>query len=73
MGLMAVPSADIQRQARREFVGKGDVVGVGVSSEQKLMFLLKQESPESKTMIEQWAKQRQLNIEFLVVGEDLLS
>ena len=61
----------LQQEASHLFLGRGSVVGVGISEEAdrgELMFLLSNDRNETRIQVSEWARQRQVDVEFLVTG-----
>ncbi len=67
---MSTLMENLKEQAKKEFLGRGTVVGVGVTDEggEKLVFLLEQESPRTRRHILNWARQHSVKVLFLVTG-----
>lgn len=57
-------------QAKREFLGREPVVGVGLAGS-KLAFLLHHSSRESEAEIQRWAAQRDIGFEISVTGANV--
>ena len=57
-----------RNQAQQEFLGRGPVIGVGIAGEEgdKLLFLLRDNSPAAKDEILAWAEERRVEVTFQV-------
>ncbi len=67
---MSASLEGLRKQAKKEFLGRGSVVGVGLTKEadDELVFLLEKESPGTQTDILNWASQHDVRVKFLFTG-----
>lgn len=64
----------LRHEARDQFLGDGDIVGVAESDEiEGLVFVLKRPSRTSEQRIKRWAGVNGVNVHFFVVGRPRLS
>jgi hypothetical protein len=68
---MSNPIETLQEQAKHAFVGRGPVLGVGVTEDagDRLIFLLRENSPSAEREIASWACEHSVGVEFLVTGQ----
>jgi hypothetical protein len=61
----------LRGEAKRRFLGRGAVVGVGVTDgrEKALVFLLRKDSASTRNRVLNWARRRGARVRFIVTGE----
>jgi hypothetical protein len=64
------PVEMLQQLATSEFLGRGPIVGVGISanSAEGLIFFLEAESVATERTVQDWAQEHNVRVEFLVSG-----
>jgi len=61
----------LQCEAKDLFLGKGAVVGVGIAEEAgdgRIEFLLSENRPQTRELVEAWAARRNVSVGFLTTG-----
>jgi len=60
----------LQRLATRQFLGRGPIVGVGITANRSegLIFFLEVESMATERAVRDWARKHDVHVEFLVSG-----
>jgi hypothetical protein len=68
---MADPIENLKKEAKTVFVGRGPVLGVGVTEDagERLIFLLREASPSAEQEIKIWAEEHSVGVEFMVTGQ----
>ncbi len=67
---MANPIESLKKEAKTAFVGRGPVLGVGITedTDERLVFLLREASPSAEQEITSWAEEHSVGVEFMVTG-----
>src|SRR5262249_38304587 len=65
---MAVSIESVREEAQKQFLGKGSVIGVGITGDDEhgLLFLLRENSQAAKTQILSWASNLHVTVSFRV-------
>jgi hypothetical protein len=68
---MADPIESLKKEAKTAFVGRGPVLGVGITedAEERLIFLLREASPSAEQEITSWGLEHSVGVEFMVTGQ----
>lgn len=61
----------LKKEAKTAFVGRGPVLGVGITEDAggELIFLLREPSPSAEQEINDWAIDHSVRVQFLVTGQ----
>ena len=70
---MPTPIEDIRDQAEARFLGRDQVIGVGLVEDraENLIILLQSDSVAARANITHWAREHGVDVEFLVTGANL--